>query len=970
MKTGMTMTVTRRWTLRALFVVGAMLGLAAQGYAQEAAIVGTVTDSTGGVLPGVTITAVHVATGNTFTTVTDERGAYRLPLRIGAYSLTAELSGFATMTRTGLELLVGQQAAVNLQMAPSTVQETVTVTAEAPLLDVTASSLAANIDAKQMEELPLNGRNWQDLAMLAPGSRANHGGEAPLPREQGLYQLNVDGQQVTQLLGGSGFGNPRFSRDAIAEFQFVTNRFDATQGRSAGVQVNAVTKSGTNAFAGTASGFFRDDKLNAADFIQDRVLPYSDQQLSGTFGGPIRRDRIHFFGHYEFEREPATFPGETPWPSFNIEFRGARQQRMGGGRLDFQASPSTRMSVRGSTYHQLIPYLGAGGATSHPSSVRRNTRDGHQITGTLTRVINNSTVYEMKGGYAYYNYVTSSILEHEGKTWQGTEGAPRILMRGLTIGTPNLFQPLRQDTTQIRSDLTTSYTKGGRHDLRVGGEYLYNWSFLNWHQLKIGEITANLGPVPANIEALFPVWNDPNTWNLDPLGPITRRYRRAVGDFDFDVPRHLWSAWIQDDWRISQRLTLNLGVRYDLDIGVLGEKIRLMPFLTGDRPSDTNNFGPRFGFAYGLNDRTVLRGGYGTYFAQILNDGGHNPKMMTQILVPETPNDGRPDFVTNPYNNNPPTYAHVEATLCNGSNDNFTPGGFPGCVRRDITLELPSPGYDISYSHQASIGIQRQIGSQSAFETNWVFTGSRGERFNNRNANLTYDRATGTNNPFSNVSLRAYPEFGLVRMDWLEGWSNYNGWESSFTKRFSGGWQVGATYTLAVLRDSDPHAWDTRNERFLDFPVAPDLGADYQLAPTDQRHRAVLNGIWEMAYGFQLSGLYFYGSGMRFSTNFGGDLRDTGGLTSGRLRPDGVIVPRTALVGDPIHRVDVRLQKRFSLGGQRSVAGIAEVFNLFNHENYGSYTTQQSNANYGRSEFNNNVAYQPRIVQLGFRVAF
>src|SRR5918993_5519186 len=170
--------------------------------------------------------------------------------------------------------------------------------------------------------------------MLAPGSRANAGGEAPIPREQGLYQLNVDGQQVTQLLGGVGFGNPKFSRDAIAEFQFVTNRFDATQGRSAGVQVNAVTKSGTNMFAGTASGIFRHDKLNAADFIQERVLPYSNQQLSGTFGGPIRRDRMHFFGNYEFEREPQTVTFNSPYPSFNVDLLGTRTQHTGGVRGD------------------------------------------------------------------------------------------------------------------------------------------------------------------------------------------------------------------------------------------------------------------------------------------------------------------------------------------------------------------------------------------------------------------------------------------------------------------------------------------------------------------------------------------------------------------------------------------------------------------------------------------------------------
>jgi hypothetical protein len=958
MKIGSRTKVAGRGMLGVFIAVGALLALPALVYSQEAAVVGTVSDSTGGVLPGVTIIAVHEATGNTFTTVTDGRGTYRLPLRIGPYRISAELSGFATVTRTGVELLVGQQAAVNLQMAPSTLQETVTVSAEAPLLDVTTSSLAGNIDAKQMAELPLNGRNWQDLAMLAPGSRANAGGESPVPRDEGLYQLNLDGQQVSTLIAGSDItGNPQFSRDAIAEFQFITNRFDATQGRSAGIQVNAVTKSGTNTFGGTLSGFFRDDNLNAADFIQRRVIPYSDQQVSGTFGGPIRRDRIHFFGSYEHEREPQTFTFTSPWPSFNIPLAGVRQQRLGGGRLDFEASPNTRMSVRASTYHLLIPIRDAGGATVHPSAWRTFTRDGQYATVSLIRVISSSTVNEIRAGYGYYKFVSKANLDPP---------SPRVLLRGYQIGT-NVRQsrPLSQETPSIRNDFTTSYAKAGRHDLKLGGEYLYNESILNLWELRYGEITANLGPVPANIEQLFPVWNDPNTWNLDALAPITRRYRQAVGNFDVTNPRHFWAAWIQDDWRIGQRLTLNLGFRYDLDIGALGEKVRLLPFLDGNRPSDTDNFGPRVGFAYNLNDRTVIRGGYGKYFTQILNDGAHNPTLMTQILVPETPNDGRPDFVTNPYNNIPLTYQSVEATLCSGPR-----GAFPGCVRRDITRELPSRNYVVSYSHQASLGIQRQIGNLAAFETNWVFTGFRKERFGNRNANLTYNRETGANNPFSNISLRAYPEFGLVQMDWMEGWSNYNGWESSFTRRFSGGWQLAATYTLAVLRDSDPYASDTKTGRLVDFPVAPDLGADYQLAPTDQRHRAVVNGVWEMGSGFQVSGLYFYGSGARYATNFGGDVRDTGGVSSGRLRPDGVIVPRTALVGDPLHRVDVRLQKTFSLGGRRSIAGLVEVFNLFNHENYGSYTTEQSNARYGQPSFNNNVAYQPRIVQLGFRFAF
>src|SRR5262245_37391069 len=262
-------------SLHVLLVV-VFLALPVAAFSQEATLGGTITDTSGGVLPGVTVVAVHEATGNTFEATTDERGLYRLALRTGMYRISASLPGFATITRVGLELFVGQQAVANLQLAPSSIQESVTVTGEAPLLDVSQSSLSSNVDPRQLSELPVNGRNWVDLTMLAAGSRANAVTETPLNRDTGAYQLNVDGQQVTNTVGPSTFGQPRFSRDAIAEFEFVANRFDATQGRSSGVQVNAITKSGTNTPAGTLSGYFRNDRFNAPDFIQQRVIPYSD----------------------------------------------------------------------------------------------------------------------------------------------------------------------------------------------------------------------------------------------------------------------------------------------------------------------------------------------------------------------------------------------------------------------------------------------------------------------------------------------------------------------------------------------------------------------------------------------------------------------------------------------------------------------------------------------------------------------
>src|SRR5205809_1063803 len=357
---------------RRLLIVGALLLLPATGRAQDATLNGTVTDSTGGVVPGVTVTAVHEATGNTFEAVTDERGKYQIPLRAGVYRITAQLQGFATITRRGLELLVGQQAVVNLEITPSSVQEAVTVSAASPLVDTTQSSQATNIDPRQLSELPINGRNWLDLTMLASGSRVNTVASDDLTPKAtvGNAQLNVDGHQVTSTISATGFGQPHYSRDSIAEFEFVANRFDASQGRSAGVQINAVTKSGTNIFSGSTAGYLRSDSMNAADFIVNRVLPYSNQQFSTTFGGPIWKDRIHFSASSEYEREPPPQTYTTTYKSFNQDMTGTRTDPKAGGRVDFQFSSKIRLMVRGNVSRLFTPYdpRYTGGAAQTPSS--------------------------------------------------------------------------------------------------------------------------------------------------------------------------------------------------------------------------------------------------------------------------------------------------------------------------------------------------------------------------------------------------------------------------------------------------------------------------------------------------------------------------------------------------------------------------------------------------------------------------
>ena len=241
---------------RFVFAAATLLLGAVSAFAQQATITGTVTDTSGGVLPGVTITIIHEETGNTFEAVTDAQGQFRVPVRVGAHRLTASLSGFQTITRTGLQLLLNQTLAVTLQLGPATLTETVTVTGEAPLVDTKESTVGANIDPRQVQDLPINGRNWMDLTLLAPGARRNEGGGL-VQNRQGYAQTNVDGQQITTNYHSTPDSEQaQFSRDAIAEFQVIANRFDATQGRSSGMIVNAITKSGTNALTGTLGRLF------------------------------------------------------------------------------------------------------------------------------------------------------------------------------------------------------------------------------------------------------------------------------------------------------------------------------------------------------------------------------------------------------------------------------------------------------------------------------------------------------------------------------------------------------------------------------------------------------------------------------------------------------------------------------------------------------------------------------------------
>jgi len=983
--------------VRGLVLLCAVLALPAIASAQDAVLTGTITDSTGAVLPGVTVTTVNEATGNNYETVTDAAGVYRLPVRVGMYKITANLAGFGEVMRSGVQLLVGQTITLNLQMAPSTLQETVTVTGEAPLIETQSSELGGNIDPRQVQDLPTAGRNWMSLALLAPGNRTNAQGALPVQDRGDVreFQLNVDGLQVTANLGTGN--QARYSQDAIAEFQFISNRFDATQGRSSGVQVNAITKSGTNTMNGTFVGNFRDSRWNADDPVLGTKVPYKNQQYSGTVGGPIVQNKLHYFGNYEYEHQPLTSIWAFPqFPAFNTTLEGTHHVHLAGARVDHEVS--SKMRLMGKVNHSnLLDPFGTGNS-NYPAATARNEEHSTDVLGEFTQVLSNKAVNAVRLGYAAYG-INQSSLTSWSNHWQAangiTNGGPNLTFVGFRSNrNANIPRYRDQSTYTIHDDFTYSYDVGGHHDLKAGGEFLHLLdNTRNCNQCG-GTATVNRSRLPDDVlQSLLPNPFNADTWRLaDPaLGAVATRYSVGVSDSsNFLTPVKMWkyAAWAQDDWKLGEKLTLNLGLRYDLIWNAFAQNVTFLPFELADRPQDANNIQPRVGFAYTLTDRTVLRGGAGLYYNDELNTNvlwPMSPLTIAVIAVDNVP--VRSDFVANPFNGPLPTYDQALARFCNaggGRPDNaayaaWAASNFSGpapCLLRDLQEMAPIPDYShVTHSWQSSIGIAQQFGSTSALQVDYVQTNSRNEKSIQDNVNLTFNPATGVPYPYSDVAHRAYPMFGVVGAIPHTGSSDYYGVQSSFTKRLSNRWQGSANYTLGWLYDRD--ALPLSGLRQYTGTVPADLGGERSLAASDQRHRVVLNGIYDVGHGFQVSGIYFYGSGLRDQILCGCDARGLQITSIDRLRstndpqgPAGSIIPRNSFVGNPIHRVELRLLQRIPLAGRANLAGSLEVFNLFNRKNYGTYDLVETSGTFLKPLQSTNLSYAPRTVQLGFRLSF
>jgi hypothetical protein len=417
---------------------------------------------------------------------------------------------------------------------------------------------------------------------------------------------------------------------------------------------------------------------------------------------------------------------------------------------------------------------------------------------------------------------------------------------------------------------------------------------------------------------------------------------------------------------------LNLGLRWDASLHAFANDVEVSPWQSAGMPEDLNNFQPRVGFAFQLNDRTVIRGGSGLYYGDAIGADFSFATGNAQIANIEYRYDGRANFALDPTNGQGlPTYTQALTQFCDSPSQaaNFAAWqarGFTGtepCLTRGLQeFRGPFDYVRVPRSWQTTIGLQRQFGGTMAIEADYVYTQGRDEKDVIDNVNLTFNPTTGANYPAADRARRVDPRWGNTSMSVHTGESTYHGLQTAFTKRMSNRWQASATYTLSGLWNQDSYPFTGLTP--VPFETQPDLGGEWGFSQDDRRHRLVVSGIWQVGFGFQVSGLHYFGAGNRLATSYGGDLRSFGG-GSARLRPDGSIVPRNAILGPKENRTSLSLRQRVPLPGRMSIDGIAEVFNLFNQTNYTLGLQESQPANFLRP-----TAGEYRTMQFGFRFTF
>jgi hypothetical protein len=879
-------------------------------------IQGTVTDQTGAIVVGAEVTVKSKSTDVTRTTTTNDTGYYRFELLpVSTYTVTVTKAGFTTYSET-LEILIGQITTVNAELKPGATSVVIEVTSEAPLVDQQKTSVSQNIVPSEVEELPMLGRDVANLAYLAPGVKATDSYDPTKNRYAILSVNGQSGRNVNTTINGvdnkdNTVGGPvmQLPLEAVQEFVISTQRFSAANGRSEGAAINMITKSGTNKYHGSAFGFFREQQFNAENVFEQQSRtkgPYSRQFFGGSVGGPIAKDKLFGFFAIERQREHTSIT-EDPIALSELQIAQAAGlaaqpsaiiarpffETRYNGRLDYKFND--RETAYLSYTSQANDSLNDQSSQTGDLTEGNFTKNHLQAANfTLSSVLSNNLVNSFLVGYQYWNNIIDSTLKVPLVTFIG----------GSSFGTNgNVPQQSYQRKWQFRDDLTKTV---GRHTFGMGVDFIYNPKLGGFFESN-STLEVDFGADPSVITT--------DTTNY-PQGFATPGavigMSASAGDPYFDMPggTKQLGLYFQDDWRITKRLTLNLGMRWDKDYNLVGASAiaksrTYLELLAIGSPyavlahDDNKDFSPRFGFAYDITGqgKHILRGGYGLYYGNIFQN---IPLFMIQHARPTiyqglfsltTPSDivpgtgialGNWRYGVDPN----PTIPPPLTSLVDGA-----------------TGRLMDPSYRNPVSQQFNFGYQWAATKNSVVEVEYVHElGLHENKTVNINPHIPVLGTDSSGNPIivsddrplsAAFTAAGVPVLGRVMDEQSVNRSRYDGLNFSYRQHMTKYFSLNANYTL-----SRAMGWGIQSggadasSGFRNYPHDPlNIWDPRDFGPTDndERHHISLSGIVKFPWGFQVSPILSYGSARPYDLRSGFDVLDRG---SGYSRP--VIVPNSA----------------------------------------------------------------------------
>jgi len=936
----------------------------AQSQATTGNIEGRVTDPNGAGVPNASVTATSQDTGFKKTVQSDSEGNYTIVLLPpGMYTIDVPAgSGFGAAKYENVKVTVGAKANVPVSLTVGTVSgNVVDVRDEGQNIETTRTSISTTVDEGKVINLPTNGRNFLDFAVLAPGvvRDPTRAGDLAVGGQRGtLNSVQIDGASSDNTFFGqssgrvgSGRAPSEFSIDTVKEFQVNTNGFSAEFGRAAGAVINVVTKSGTNNFTGSAFEYFRDESLNARNpnlVAARRHRPAGQiNQFGGTLGGPIVKNKAFFFGAYEGQRSKLPNPvvlNSLPFAQANVQaFLGpkvasydvSRQQDTYLGKVDLNINDRNQLWVRFNQQNFTGTNLENGGSLSALEHTGNSNVTTTAVTGNWTFSMTPKWINEFRYQFSRDREPGFNNTNDPEATVVGIGGG---FNETFNFGRNN-FSP--RETTINRNQIIDNQT------------YVFSSNTLKYGVDLLFDNILNFFPGLFGGSYTFPSYTALSNQLATPGTQFATRYRQSfAGAGTTGGTTHPnnkeYGFFVQNDWRVSPKLTLNLGLRYDYQsiaqppIQNPNAGLAAAGFDTSFRPSDKNNFGPRFGISYAFDPKTVIRGGYGIYYARtpaIITGTAHSQNGIQVIAVDISCLSIPPPPVPCPL------YPNVFSAAPSGVS--LAP----------INLYLFDRNYKQPFTHQARLQFEKEVWKNTTFSVQYqMFKGQDLTR--TRNANLTAPVSTtfpvldasgaSTGQTFTVQRFSATPRIsGFTRISLFESTARsfYQGLSFEFNRRFANHFQFTANYTLSKAKDDKPDQTSvvpgTDDAKIAENQF--DLTGEYGRSDVDMRHRFVASMLYQsgafkysenkvaraLLSDYILTGIVQANSGIPYSALVSGDPNNDGNTATDRVPG----TKRNQFSTPAAYIFDLRAARVIKFGEKYRLQLIAEGFNIFNRSN-------------------------------------